>query len=105
MSSPPTFTGLRVLSLESRRAQEIAAIITSYGGQPISAPSMREVPLQSNPDALAFADGLDRGAFGLVIMLTGVGARALLTIIERERGTREPFLEALRRTKILARGP
>ena len=57
---PPTFEGLRVLLLESRRAQELAAIVTSYGGQPTSAPSMREVPLQSNPEAIAFADALER---------------------------------------------
>jgi len=103
--SQPGFEGLRVLTLESRRATELAAIITSYGGQPISAPSMREVPLQSNPEAIAFADALGQDAFGLVILLTGVGARALVAVIERVRGTREAFLDALRRTKILARGP
>src|SRR5262247_2367951 len=32
-------------------------------------------------------------------------ARALVAVIERVRGTREPFLDALRRTKILTRGP
>jgi len=58
--SAPSFDSLRVLSLESRRAKEMASIISSYGGQPISAPSMREVPLDSNPDAIAFADALAR---------------------------------------------
>ncbi|HEY1305174.1 MAG TPA: uroporphyrinogen-III synthase [Vicinamibacterales bacterium] len=105
MVSQPGFEGLRVLTLESRRATELAAIITSYGGRPITAPSMREVPLQSNPEAIAFADALEQNAFGLVILLTGVGARALVAVIERVRGTREAFLDALRRTKILARGP
>jgi len=100
-----SFAGLQVLILESRRAQELASIVRSYGGQPVSAPSMREVPLQSNPEAIAFADALDRGAFGLVILLTGVGARALVAVIERVRGTSATFVEALRRTKVLARGP
>jgi len=100
-----SFAGLQVLILESRRAQELASIVRSYGGQPVSAPSMREVPLQSNPEAIAFADALDRGAFGLVILLTGVGARALVAVIERVRGTSATFVEALRRTKGLARGP
>src|SRR5262245_18894613 len=66
---------------------------------------MREVPLESNPEAIAFADALERNGFGLVILLTGVGARALVAVIERVRGTREAFVDALRRTKILARGP
>jgi uroporphyrinogen-III synthase len=83
----------------------MASIISSYGGQPISAPSMREVPLDSNPEAIAFADALERGEFDLVILLTGVGTRALVTVIERVKGSREPFVAALGRTKLLARGP
>jgi uroporphyrinogen-III synthase len=100
-----SFDHLRVLVLESRRAQELASIVTSYGGRPVSAPSMREVPLQSNPQAIAFADALERGEFGLVILLTGVGTRTLVAVIERVRGTRTTFVDALRRTKVLARGP
>jgi uroporphyrinogen-III synthase len=100
-----SFSGLKVLILESRRAKELASIVSSYGGQPVSAPSMREVPLQSNPEAMAFADALDRDAFGLVILLTGVGTRTLVAVVERVRGTSATFVEALRRTKVLARGP
>ena len=100
-----SFSGLSVLILESRRAHELASIVTSYGGQPVSAPSMRDVPLQSNPQAIAFADALERGEFGLVILLTGVGARTLVAVIERVRGTSTAFVDALRGTKVLARGP
>ena len=53
----PSFDNRRVLILESRRAKEMASIVSSYGGQPVAAPSMKEVPLESNPDAIAFADG------------------------------------------------
>jgi uroporphyrinogen-III synthase len=83
----------------------MASIISSYGGQPVSAPSMREVPLDSNPDAMAFADALERGECDLVILLTGVGTRALVAVVERVKGTRDAFVRALGRTKILARGP
>lgn len=100
-----SFDGLRVLVLESRRAKEMATLVSTFGGNPLSAPSMKEVPLQSNTDALAFADGLERGEFDLVILLTGVGTRTLLATVEQVRGTRESFIEALRRTKIAARGP
>jgi uroporphyrinogen-III synthase len=105
VSSAPDFNSLRVLILESRRARELASIVTSYGGRPTSAPSMREVPIDSNTEAIAFANALERDAFGLVILLTGVGTRALVTVVERVRGTKDSFLEALRRTKVLARGP
>jgi len=83
----------------------MAALVTTYGGQPITAPSMREVPLESNTEALAFADSLERGEFDLVILLTGVGTRALVAVVEGVRGSREPFVNALRRTKVVARGP
>jgi len=105
MPSSPSFENRRVLILESRRAREMAALVTTYGGQPITAPSMREVPLESNTEALAFADALERGEFDLVILLTGVGTRALVAVVEGVRGSREPFVEALRRTKVVARGP
>jgi uroporphyrinogen-III synthase len=94
-----------VLVLESRRARELATLVTTYGGKPISAPSMREVPLESNTEAITFADGLERGEFDLVILLTGVGTRALIASVERVRGHRDSFIDALRRTKIVARGP
>lgn len=101
----PSFDNRRVLILESRRAKEMASIVSSYGGQPIAAPSMREVPLESNPEAIAFADALERGEFELVILLTGVGTRALVAVVERVRGSRDSFVQALGRTKVVARGP
>jgi uroporphyrinogen-III synthase len=103
--SAPSFDNRRVLILESRRAKEMASIVSSYGGRPVAAPSMKEVPLESNPQALAFADALERDGFDLVILLTGVGTRALVAVVEGVRGSRDAFLSALGRTKILARGP
>jgi uroporphyrinogen-III synthase len=103
--SSPSFDNRRVLILESRRAKEMASIVSSYGGHPVSAPSMKEVPLESNPEALAFADALERDEFDLVILLTGVGTRALVAVVEGVKGSRGGFLSALVRTKILARGP
>jgi len=98
------FAGLRVLALESRRAPELAKLITTYGGQPIVAPAMREVALESNKEALAFARGLRAGDFDMVIFLTGVGARALLGVVETSY-RREEYIAALQRVKIVARGP
>jgi len=102
---PPRLDGIRVLILESRRARELASIVSSYGGQPMVAPSMREVPLESNLEALSFADALIRGEFDIVILLTGVGTRALVEVVQHARGSSEPFVQALARTKIVARGP
>lgn len=70
----------------------------------MAAPSMREVPLESNTEALAFAKKLFAGEFDAVIFLTGVGARALLAVVETAH-KREDYVAALQRVKIVARGP
>lgn len=96
--------GLRVLALESRRAAEMAKLIGNYGGRAIVAPSMREVPLESNNEALAFARTLAAGGFDMVVFLTGVGTRALARVVETIY-PREQFVAALRRIPVIARGP
>jgi uroporphyrinogen-III synthase len=100
----PSFDGLRVLSLESRRSTELASLITTYGGQPLVAAALREVPLESNVAARDFAASLLRGEFDIVIFLTGVGARALAAAIEPAY-PHDKFVEALTRTRVVVRGP
>jgi len=103
-TKPGGLSGLRVLSLESRRAAEMAKLIENYGGRAIIAPSMREVPLESNTDALAFARTLAAGGFDIVIFLTGVGTRALARVVETVYPI-DRFAAALRRIAVVARGP
>ncbi len=97
------FNGLRVLSLESRRAKEIEKLIRTYGGDPLVVPAMREVGLESNQLVLDFAQDLIAGKFDLVVFMTGVGVRAMVEIVKAQ-GDPEPFLEALRKVNIAARG-
>jgi len=99
-----SFNGLRVLSLESRRATEVTKLIRTYDGEPLVVSAMREVPASSNKQALEFADSLMRSDFDLVVFLTGVGVRTLLNIVETKYD-REAFLTALRSVKVACRGP
>jgi uroporphyrinogen-III synthase len=103
-TSSSGFSGLRVLSLESRRASEMAKLIATYGGEAMVAPSMREVPLESNVEAQNFTRELMAGAFDMVIFLTGVGTRALARVAETVC-TRDEFAAALQRVPVVARGP
>ena len=103
-SVTPSFQGLRVLAFESRRARELETLIATYGGRPVIAPALREVPLESNVEALDFASALLRGEFDVVIFLTGVGTRALVSAVEAVH-SRESVAAALARTRIVARGP
>lgn len=98
------FRGLRVLSLESRRSIEVAKLIRTYGGEPSLVPCMREVPLESNTEALEFADRLIRGDFDLVVFFTGIGVRAVVEAVATKYD-KETFLKALRKIKVAARGP
>ena len=98
-----SFNGARGLSVETRRATEVEKPIRTYGGEPIVVPSMREVGLESNQQALEFASGILAGSYDLVIFMTGVGVRAMLEIVQT-RFDREEFLTALRKVKIAARG-
>jgi uroporphyrinogen-III synthase len=82
----------------------MAKLIASYGGQPIVAPSMREVPLESNTEALAFARTLAADGFDMVIFLTGVGTRALARVVETVYPL-DQFCAFLRKIPIVARGP
>jgi uroporphyrinogen-III synthase len=83
----------------------MATLITNYGGRPVEAPSMREIPLETNTEALAFADALIGQEIDIVVLLTGVGTRALLRVVEQVRGSTTAFVEALAATRIAARGP
>jgi uroporphyrinogen-III synthase len=96
--------GLRVLSLESRRAAEMAKLIENYGGRAMVAPSMREIPLESNTEALAFARTLAASGFDMVIFLTGVGTRALARVVETIYPLEE-FSAGLQKITVVARGP
>jgi uroporphyrinogen-III synthase len=97
------FDGLRVLSLESRRAQEIAQLIRNNGGEPVVAPSTREVQTP-NEEERKLILGILSNKFDTIIFMTGVGSRALVQAAEGEC-PRDQFLDALRRMRVLVRGP
>ncbi|MGD9855924.1 MAG: uroporphyrinogen-III synthase [Planctomycetaceae bacterium] len=97
-------TPLRVCSFESRRADEMAALIRKHGGQPTVAPSMQEITLDDNQQIFTFAGELLKGRIDAVIFLTGVGATKLREVAEL-RHPREELTAALDRCTIIVRGP
>jgi uroporphyrinogen decarboxylase len=103
-SDSPTLAGLRVASLESRRADDIARLIERFGGQPFVSPSMREVPIEQNREAIDFAHRLITGGIDVMIFLTGVGFKHLLSAVERHVD-RQRYLDALTDIVTICRGP
>ena len=97
-------SGLNVVIFESRLAGTICDLIKLQGGTPFSAPAMREIPLESNPEAFLFAERLFAKEIHVLILLTGVGTRFLVKVLET-RFKKEEILNAMRQVAIIPRGP
>jgi uroporphyrinogen decarboxylase len=82
----------------------MADLIKEAGGNPVMAPSVREVPLEYNTEALKFAKLLLAGWVDVFIVMTGVGMRLLVKAVATRYDTRK-FTEALESIKIVALGP
>lgn len=98
------FSGLAVASLESRRKDEMHRMIASFGGRPFVSPSMREIPLEENRDAINFAYRILTGEINIVIFLTGVGFGHFLSAIEKSID-KQRLLDALSDITTVVRGP
>jgi uroporphyrinogen-III synthase len=102
------FEGLKVLSLESRRAKEMETLIRREGGEPFVAPSVQERALDDHREALEFVDRLDAGEFDLVVCMTGAGLSFLREVAIADAPdltTVNRLAEGLRKTVIVSRGP
>jgi uroporphyrinogen-III synthase len=94
--------GLRVVSFEARRAEELASMLERHGATVARAPALREAPLPASGEALELARRLAAGEVAAVVLLTGVGTRALVYAL----GESNPeFTGLLARTTVVARGP
>ena len=99
------FGGLRVVSLESRRASDMETLILREGGVPFVAPSVKEEASDSSGlIAVRFVEQLEAGEFEMLLCMTGVGLTVLrdacAAVMPLERLT-----AALRRVSIVSRGP
>jgi uroporphyrinogen-III synthase len=99
-----SFAGLRVLSLESRRAKEMEALILRHGGIPVLAPSVKEQPFEDPSAALGFIDLLEAGQLEMVICMTGAGLTYLQQLLAPHMSS-DRISGALRRSTIVSRGP
>jgi uroporphyrinogen-III synthase len=98
-----SFAGLRVLSLESRRAKDMETLVLRQQGVPFVAPSVQERSVDDHSIAFQFVDRLEAGEFDMVVCMTGAGL-AFLRDIVAPRIEPERLGAALRRTAIVSRG-
>jgi uroporphyrinogen-III synthase len=101
---PGSLVGLRIVSFESRRAQDLALLVRRSGGEVLYAPSMRQIPLADERGILEFGARLFDGGCDALVLLTGVGTTILVDALST-RWPRASVLERLAKTPLLCRGP
>src|SRR5260370_41221307 len=99
-----SFARLRVLSLESRRAQEMEALIRREDRDPFVASSVQERAIDDHSEVLRFVERLDAGDFDMVICMPGVGLAFLRDVVAAHMPV-EKLAEGLKLVPILSRGP
>ena len=80
------------------------ALIVRHGGDPFVAPSVKERPIETNTEVFAWAERLFAGDFDMTVLMTGTGLSYLRDALVT-RYPLEQFVEALRRTTVVSRGP
>lgn len=95
--------GLTVAVTGSRRASELAQLITNLGGVPYVAPTVGiEVRADADRDAEALTQHIVGGKIAYAIFMTGPGVYRLMSTAER-LGVDQEVVEALNRTQVIAR--
>jgi uroporphyrinogen-III synthase len=100
------FAGLRVISFESRMAAQMTRLIERHNGKALVVPALREIPIPSQENAAVFRFGarLMMDQVDMLILLTGVGTRGLLELLQQRYPT-ESLVEAFSKIVLVSRGP
>ncbi len=93
-----------VCSFESRRADDIRALIDRHGGIALIAPSMQEIPLADNPAGISALSQLTAGKADMLILQTGAGTTAMLDLA-RTASLEQRLLERMAGIPVVVRGP
>jgi uroporphyrinogen-III synthase len=96
--------GFLTSHLERTFYKHESELIRRYHGEPIVAPSMREIPLIENRAALELLPALEAGQLDLLILMTGVGTKTLNEILLTHY-SQEKIVAALKSVQLIARGP
>ena len=98
------FAGLHILSLESRRAKEMEALIIKQGGLPFVVPSVQERAIEDHGEAIQFVERLEAREFDMLICMTGSGLAFLRDQLMKKHAV-DRLGKALQQITILSRGP
>src|SRR5881397_2137153 len=80
--------------LEHRFTKEFATLLQRFGASVYACPMLEERPVENREELEQFVRHVAAGNFDLMIFLTGVGARFLVSAAE-STGLKNEFLQAL----------
>jgi uroporphyrinogen-III synthase len=89
---------------EGRQLDELAQLLSAEGAVPLRHPLVGMLDAQDQGAVVTWLESVIAGPMDLLVFFTGEGVQRLLQAADR-KGLRAAFLEALRRTPILTRGP
>jgi uroporphyrinogen-III synthase len=84
--------------------EQMASLVQRHGGVPYSAPVMQEVYLKDSPEVHQLIDDICAGRVDAVVLLTGVGTRAIVETAA-SLGREQEFIQSLDRLTVIARSP
>ena len=99
-----TLGGRVVAFVEARMQSEMAGLIERHGGTPYPAPVLQELYLEDDPQVQKLVRDVCSRNVDVVVLLTGVGTRALIGAAET-MGKKEEFLSSLDGLTVFARSP
>lgn len=95
----------RVLAfVESRMPDQMASLVRRHGGVPFGAPVLEEIYLKESPQVQQLVAEVCGGQIDVILLLTGVGTRALIETAA-SMGRQQEFIDSLDRVKVIARSP
>ena len=96
--------GKVVAYVEARMRSEMGSLIQRNGGIPYSAPVLQEIYHKDSPEAQQLVQDICDGTVDVVVLLTGVGTRALLETAGA-MGRQEELVRCLDQRTVVARSP
>lgn len=82
----------------------MSRLIENFGARAFVAPSMQELPLDQNPEAVSGIRSIVDGRVDSVVLMTGVGTKALLALAD-VHGLQDALLQRLSEIPLFVRGP
>ena len=95
---------ITVAIAEHRYTKEFAALFERQGAKVYACPMLEEKPVENREELRAFVSKAAAGNLDVMIFLTGVGARFLISEAD-SIGLKDEFLRALEKLTIVVRGP